>query len=101
MIWRLPALAVPRAGFYRDAQYPLTLPVPPGFDQFLMVPIPWELWTGEQPKIHFRAPFELVEVERVGDYLRARFRNPTDKPLPLAAAIDWPSRPEPQYQRSA
>jgi len=103
--WVLPALAPPRAGFYRYPHYPLTLPVPPGLDQFLMSPIPWELWTGAQPKIRFRAPFELIAVDRQGDYLRARFRNPAGKALPLAAAIDWPmwtsGAAPPRFQRSA
>lgn len=108
--WAWPTLCRVRAGFYRDPQFPATLPVPPGLDQFVMSPIPWELWTGEPPRVHFRAPFELVSCERVGEYVRARFRNPpsSGRALPLAAAIDWPVWPEdrtaavrPLIQRSA
>lgn len=106
-----PCLTRPRAGFYRDSQYPITLPVPAGLDVFFTSRIPWDLWTGGPPRIHFRAPFELVDADCVGNYLRAHFRNPpsSGRALPLAAAIDWPVRSHdrravatrPLYQRSA
>ena len=82
-------LAPPRVGYWRDGGAACML-VPPGLDAFVVSPVPWPRWTGALPRLHFRAPFQLLEVARGDRFLRARFRNPDAVERCLAAAVDWP-----------
>lgn len=91
-------LTEPPPGYYRDPPRPymLGLTVPPGFTIYVVSEVPWTRWTGEPPRLHYRAPFELLEVDQSGpSLLRARFRNPSSSPRPLClmAAVDWPVWP--------